>query len=120
MNREYPAAEVVEINGEIPNEPIIFAGFVGAGLVGPLSIGHMIAEMNMKEIAYVRSKHIPPSTVFTRLRYPFRIYADDAGKICCYKMLRSSLKWKASCFIHTSFCISFSFCKQYTALYLVH
>ena len=39
----------------------------------------------MKEIAYVRSKHIPPSTVFTsgRLRYPFRIYADDAGKICC-------------------------------------
>ena len=54
LNREYPAAEVVEINGEIPNEPIIFAGFVGAGLVGPLSIGHMIAEMNMKEIAYVR------------------------------------------------------------------
>ena len=85
LNREYPAAEVVEINGEIPNEPIIFAGFVGAGLVGPLSIGHMIAEMDMKEIAYVRSKHIPPSTVFTsgRLRYPFRIYADDAGKICC-------------------------------------
>ena len=58
---------------KIPNEPIIFAGFVGAGLVGPLSIGHMIAEMDMKEIAYVRSKHIPPSTVFTsgRLRYPF-------------------------------------------------
>ena len=50
LNREYPAAEVVEINGEIPNEPIIFAG-VGAGLVGPLSIGHMIAEMDMKEIA---------------------------------------------------------------------
>ena len=50
LNREYPAAEVVEINGkEIPNEPIIFAGFVGAGLVGPLSIGHMIAEMNMTQ-----------------------------------------------------------------------
>ena len=69
LNREYPAAEVVEINGEIPNEPIIFAGFVGAGLVGPLSIGHMIAEMNMKEIAYVRSKHIPPSTFLQVVDY---------------------------------------------------
>ncbi len=85
MNREYPAAEIVEINGKIPTKPVIFAGFVGAGLVGPLSIGHMIVEMGMKEIAYVRSRHMPPSTVFTsgRLRYPFRIYADEEGKTCC-------------------------------------
>ena len=78
LNREYPAADCRSFADNI-------CSFVGAGLVGPLSIGHMIAEMDMKEIAYVRSKHIPPSTVFTsgRLRYPFRIYADDAGKICC-------------------------------------
>ena len=64
MNSEYPTAEVVEMNGEIPSKPIIFAGFVGAGLVGPLSIGHMIAEMDMKEIAYVRSRHMPTIDCF--------------------------------------------------------
>ena len=64
--------------------PVIFAGFVGAGLVGPLSIGHMIDKLEMKEIGYLRSRHLPPSTVFMpgRLRHPFRLYSNDDGTIC--------------------------------------
>ena len=62
--KEFPEAEIFEINKVNLKNPIIFAGFVGAGLVGPISIGHMIQKLNMKEIGYMRSKHLPPSTVF--------------------------------------------------------
>ncbi|MDG2114927.1 MAG: PAC2 family protein, partial [Actinomycetota bacterium] len=33
----------------------MFAGFVGAGLVGPLAINHIITELKMTEIAVMRS-----------------------------------------------------------------
>lgn len=64
--------------------PIIFAGFVGPGLAGPLSVGYMIERLKMKEIGYLRSKYLPPSTVFMqgRLRHPFRFYLNDDGTIC--------------------------------------
>jgi len=76
--------EVYEIKKTVLKSPIIFAGFVGAGLVGSLSIGCMIDKLKMKEIAYLRSKHLPPSTVFMqgRLRHPFRLYSNDDGTIC--------------------------------------
>ena len=66
------------------NSPIVFAGFVGAGLVGPLSVGYMIDKLGMQEIGYLRSKHLPPSTVFMqgRLRHPFRLYSNKEGTVC--------------------------------------
>ena len=59
-------------------------GFVGAGLVGPLAINHIITELKMTEIAVMRSKYLPPSTVFMRgrLRHPFRFYANSEGTVC--------------------------------------
>jgi len=76
--------EVYEIKKTILKSPVIFAGFVGAGLVGPLAVGCMIDKLKMKEIAYLRSRHLPPSTVFMqgRLRHPFRLYSNDDGTIC--------------------------------------
>jgi uncharacterized protein len=81
---KFPEAEVYEINKTELKNPIIIAGFVGAGLVGPLSVGHVINKLNMKEIGYLRSKYLPPSTVFIRgrLRHPFRFYANEEGTIC--------------------------------------
>ncbi len=78
QQKEFPEAEVFEINKVELKSPLIFAGFVGAGLVGPIAIGHMIEKLEMKEIGYMRSKHLPPSTVFMkgRLRHPFRFYAN--------------------------------------------
>ena len=75
---------VYEIKKTVLKSPIIFAGFVGAGLVGPLSVGYMIEKLKMKEIAYLRSRHLPPSTVFMqgRLRHPFRLYSNNDGTIC--------------------------------------
>ena len=76
--------EVYEIKKTVLKSPVVFAGFVGAGLVGPLAVGCMIDKLKMKEIAYLRSKHLPPSTVFMqgRLRHPFRLYSNNDGTIC--------------------------------------
>ena len=76
--------EIYEIKKDVLNTPIVFAGFVGAGLVGPLSVGYMIDKLGMEEIAYIRSRHLPPSTVFMqgRLRHPFRIYTNKERTIC--------------------------------------
>ena len=107
MQKEFPEAEVFPIKKIKLNSPIVFAGFVGAGLVGPLAINHMITELKMTEIAVMRSKYLPPSTVFMRgrLRHPFRFYTNSEGTICAiiceitlrmeglYSLVSSILDW---------------------------
>ncbi len=66
MQKKFPEAEVFEIKKVNLKSPIIFAGFVGAGLVGPLAINHIIEKLEMIEIGVMRSKYLPPSTVFMR------------------------------------------------------
>ena len=109
MQKEFPEAEVFEIKKVELNSPIIFAGFVGAGLVGPLAINHIIEKLEMQQIAVMRSKYLPPSTVFMRgrLRHPFRFYANQEGTICAiiceitlrmeglYSLVGSILDWAA-------------------------
>ena len=84
MKNESSDTSIYEIKKSELNSPIIFAGFVGAGLVGPLSVGCIIDKLEMKEIGYLRSKHLPPSTVFMqgRLRHPFRLCSNHDGTIC--------------------------------------
>ena len=84
QKEKFPDAQVFELKKNELKNPIIFAGFVGAGLVGPLAVGQMIKKLEMKEIGYMRSKYLPPSTVFLkgRLRHPFRFYANREGTIC--------------------------------------
>jgi len=74
--------------------PLIVMGFVGAGLVGEIAVNHLIDQLNMREIAHIRSKHIPPSVVFVegKLKNPFRIYSNNEGTLCtviCEVPLRS-------------------------------
>ena len=84
VGKSFSDNQVYEIKKTVLKSPIIFAGFGGAGLVGPLSVGYMIEKLKMKEIAYLRSRHLPPSTVFMqgRLRHPFRLYSNNDGTIC--------------------------------------
>ena len=110
MQEKFPEAEVFEFKKVELNSPIIFAGFVGAGLVGPIAINHIIEQLDMKEIAVMRSKYLPPSTVFMRgrLRHPFRFYADEKGTVCAiiceitlrmeglYSLVSTILDWAAT------------------------
>lgn len=109
MQKGFPEAEVFETKHAELKSPIIFAGFVGAGIVGPLAINHIIKELEMEEIGVLRSKYLPPSTVFIRgrLRHPFRFYANREGTICAiiceitlrmeglYTLVSSILDWAA-------------------------
>ena len=107
MKSEFSDTNIHEIKKVELNTPIIFTGFVGAGLVGPLSVGCIIDKLEMEEIGYLRSKHLPPSTVFIqgRLRHPFRLYSNHDGTICAiicevtlrleglYEIVSSILDW---------------------------
>ncbi len=109
MQEEFPEAEVFELKKTNLKSPIIFAGFVGAGLVGPLAINYIIEKLEMEEIGVMRSKYLPPSTVFMRgrLRHPFRFYTNKEGTICAiiceitlrmeglYSIVSSILDWAA-------------------------
>lgn len=109
VDKEFPDAEVFEIKKTELKNPIIFAGFVGAGLVGPVAINHIIEKLGMEEIGVMRSKYLPPSTVFMRgrLRHPFRFYANPEGSVCAiiceitlrmeglYSLVSTILDWAA-------------------------
>ena len=84
MTNNFPDSEIHESDGSSLKNPVIFAGFVGAGLVGTISVDYIINKLNMNEIGFLRSKYLPPSTVFMqgRLRHPFRLYANNDGTIC--------------------------------------
>lgn len=85
MNRDgFPEAQVYDLKKVKLDNPIIFAGFVGAGLVGSIAVGYIIEKLKMKEIGYMRSRYLPPATVFIqgRLRHPFRFYANKSGTVC--------------------------------------
>ena len=58
MHTEFPEAEVFETKQIKLNSPIIFAGFVGAGIVGPLAVNHIIEKLDMEEIGVLRSKYL--------------------------------------------------------------
>ncbi|AJM92891.1 MULTISPECIES: PAC2 family protein [Nitrosopumilus] len=109
MTKEFPEAEVFETKKIELKSPVIFAGFVGAGLVGPVAINHIIEKLKMEEIGVMRSKYLPPSTVFMRgrLRHPFRFYSNKEGTVCAiiceitlrmeglYSLVSSILDWAA-------------------------
>ena len=48
VGKSFSDNHVYEIKKTVLKTPIIFAGFVGAGLVGPLSVGYMIEKLKMK------------------------------------------------------------------------
>ena len=54
-DRSVSDSQVYEIKKTVLKSPVIFAGFVGAGLVGPLSVGHMIDKLKLE--AYLSLIH---------------------------------------------------------------
>ena len=74
---------VVELEKSQFQNPLVLGGFAEAGLVGVASVGYMIDRLQLHQVAYVKSEHIPPVAVFIgeRLRRAFRIYSDKAGKL---------------------------------------
>ena len=55
MQANIPEAEIYETGKNNLKNPTIFVGFVGAGLAGTIAIDHMINELGMKEVGFLRS-----------------------------------------------------------------
>lgn len=80
----FPDALVKEFADTNLQRPIVIAGFVGAGIVGPIAAAHIISETKSDEFACMRSRHLPPAAVFIRghLQHPFRFYSDTQTNTC--------------------------------------
>jgi uncharacterized protein len=75
---------VVELESFQFTNPLVVGGFIGPGYVGVATAGYIIEQLEMHQVAHIKSPHIPPVAVFVgaKLRHPFRIYRDKAGKLC--------------------------------------
>lgn len=87
--------------------PILIAGFPGIGLLGTICANYMIDKLNLYHIACVESDFVYPGVVYIdgKIRHPFRIYANDSGKICImvceapivlsgiHSVLRTVMEW---------------------------
>lgn len=64
--------------------PVLIAGFPDSGMIGSVSINHIIEQLGMHQIASVESQHVMPAAIFIgkRFRHPFRIYANASGTVC--------------------------------------
>ena len=80
----FPDGIVTKFADENLVKPNVIVGFVGAGLAGPIAVGHIISEMKFNEFACMRSRHLPPASVFIRgkLQHPFRFYSHTLTNTC--------------------------------------
>ncbi len=65
------------------NKPIVIGGFMNQTPLGVLVTSYIVERLNMHQVAVVKSKYIPPVTVFVgrRMRNPFRIYSNSDGTL---------------------------------------
>lgn len=61
----------------------LLVGFPGMGLVGTIAVKHLIKELELKVVGYIKSPLIPPLAVFLDgvLAYPYRIHASEDSDI---------------------------------------
>lgn len=55
-------------------------GYQGFGLVGYLTTRHLVQELKMKRVGFIRTRYMPEVTLFKNgigLQYPFEIYYGD-------------------------------------------
>ncbi len=78
-----PDAEIVQTKEVKLNQPLLVCCFPSAGVVGIIVANTIVEQLEMEEIAFVRSKYVPSAAVFLdgRLRHPFRIYAAKSKNL---------------------------------------
>lgn len=66
------------------DRPVLVAGFPDSGMIGSVSVNHIIEQLKMHQIASIESQHVMPAAIFIgkRFRHPFRVYANDSGTVC--------------------------------------
>ncbi len=75
--------QVIEINRFVPKSPLVILGFVESTTLGLLTSSYLIEQLELHQIAQIKSVHIPPVTVFVggKMRTPFRVYGNKDGTL---------------------------------------
>jgi uncharacterized protein len=64
-------------------DSILITGFQGFGLVGYLTTLHLVRELKLRKIGFIKTKYMPDVTMYTKehgLQYPFEVYFGNAGE----------------------------------------
>lgn len=92
------------------DSPVMIAGFPDNGMIGSISITHLIERLGMHQISSVESQYVMPAAIFIgkKFRHPFRIYANDSGTVCAlicevpvivrgtYSIISTIIDWSAN------------------------
>ncbi len=83
MSENQFQSKIVNIIDQKYNSPIIIGGFIDQTTLGVTTTSYIIQEFNLHEVAMLKSRSIPPVTVFVggKLRSPFRIYSNKEGTL---------------------------------------
>ncbi|MGC9181927.1 proteasome assembly chaperone family protein [Thermogladius sp.] len=66
-----------KITDEDLQDSIFITGFQGFGMVGYLTSRHLVLELKLKRVGFVKTKYYPETTIYTReigVVYPFELY----------------------------------------------
>ncbi len=83
MSDNINRTQIMNIMDKKFHSPVIIGGFIGNTTLGVTATSYIIQEFNLHEIARVKSRSIPPVTIFVggKMRSPFRIYSNDDGTL---------------------------------------
>ncbi|RLF10926.1 MAG: hypothetical protein DRJ98_04900 [Thermoprotei archaeon] len=75
--------EIVELEKIDLEGGKLVCGFPGPGLVGSIAAKYLAGYLKMEEVAYLRSRLLPPISMFYegRLQHPFRVHIKRARKL---------------------------------------
>lgn len=71
-----------QISREDLEEAFLVTGYQGFGLVGYLATRHLVKELGLSKIGFIRTKYMPEATMYSRdydIEYPFEVYAGKVG-----------------------------------------
>ncbi|MEM1628880.1 MAG: PAC2 family protein [Desulfurococcaceae archaeon] len=71
---------LTSFNKEELYDSYFITGFQGFGLVGYLSTRHIVKELGLKRIGFIKTRYMPEFTMYTRDRnimYPYEVYAGS-------------------------------------------
>ncbi|MEM0030945.1 MAG: PAC2 family protein [Desulfurococcaceae archaeon] len=73
---------LVDLDPSQLKDSILITGFQGFGLVGYLTTLHLVRELKLRKIGFIKTRYMPDVTMYTRehgLQYPFEVYFGTAG-----------------------------------------
>ncbi|MEM4717486.1 MAG: PAC2 family protein [Desulfurococcaceae archaeon] len=73
---------LISIDQTTMKDAYLITGYQGFGLVGYLTTLHMVRELELEKIGFIKTRYMPDITMYTRrhgIQYPFEIYYGKVG-----------------------------------------